>query len=176
MTPEERIRAGGVVLVFDVPNVSTRRLFTLAKAAKHCGRDLRLVVPVTAHTEKLTHLRRDRKAPYDANVVQKSLEDAEVEILPLDAKTAEAVAAQLHAWFPGDEDWQDAKWRRLHGGVRRGENNKPPATIDWYTAALCPPGSIVVTDDAGVEYHGCERIESAVLEVVLREIATMVLR
>jgi len=172
MTSEERVRAGGVVLVFDVPNVPTKRLFALAKAAVDRGKALRLLVPVTAHTEKITHLRRTPGRPYDATVVQKALEDAGIEILPLDAEIANAVAEHICARFPTDEAWQDAKWRRLHGDAPRGVGNKPPATIDWYTAALCPPGAIVVTDDTGVEYHGCQTIRSTALESVLRELST----
>ena len=163
MTPEERVRAGGVVLVFDAPNVPTKQLLALAKAAMHHGRAMRLLVPVTAHTEKLTHLRRVLGARYDATVVRKALEDAGIEILPLDVETANAVTEHVCARFPTDEAWQDAKWRRLHGDVPRGAGNKPPATIDWYTAALCPPGAIVVTDDTGVEYHGCQTMRSAAL-------------
>src|SRR4051812_44672682 len=120
MTPEERVRAGGVVLVFDAPNVPTRRLFELARAAKDRGKALRLLVPVTAHTEKLTHLRRPLGARYEATVVRKSLQDAGIEVVPLDADTAEALAEHLCARFPTDEAWQDAKWRRLHGDTPRG--------------------------------------------------------
>jgi hypothetical protein len=172
MTPEERVRAGGVVLVFDAPNVSTTQIFALAKAAVDRGKALRLLVPVTAHTEKLTHLRRALGARYDATMVRKALEDAGVEIMPLDVEAANAVAEHICARFSTDEAWQDAKWHRVHGDTPRGASNKPPATIDWYTAALCPPGAIVVTDDMGVEYHGCQTMKSAALATVLRELST----
>jgi hypothetical protein len=168
MTPEERVRAGGVVLVFDAPNVPVGRLFALAKLARDRGVALRLVVPVTAHTEQVIHLRRARGATYDPSVVRKALQDAGVEILPMDAQTAEGVAGRLCAWFPTDAAWQDAKWQRLHGDTPRGASRKPPATIDWFTAALCPPDAIVVTDDAQAEYRSCATIGSRVLESLLR--------
>jgi hypothetical protein len=171
MTPEARIRAGGVVLVFDAPNVPTRKLFALAKAAKLHGHGLRVVVPVTAHTEKLTRLRHDKGVLYDAEAVRKALEDAGVEILALDAAAAERVAERLWTWFPTRDAMHDARWRRLYGETPRSPHRHVPGTIDWYTAALCPPGGIVVTGDAGAEFRDCEVIGPGALESVLREMA-----
>ncbi len=174
MTPEDRIRAGNAVLVFDAPNVPVKKLFTLAKNAKTYINDLRVVVPVTAHTEHLIHLRRtigsNPTQSYDATIVRKALEDVGVEIILLDLEAAESIAERLCQWFPTQDAWLDAKWRRLHGDTPRSAR-KPPATIDWYTAAMCPPGGIVVTDDTGVEFQGCDILRSPALEVVLREIA-----
>lgn len=172
MTPEDRVRAGGVVLVFDAPNVPVKRLFALATAAREHGNALRLVVPVTAHTEKITHIQRNRGASYDATHVRLAFADTGVEVLPLDVETAGSIAARLYDWFPTAEAWQDAKWRRLHGDVPWSPNHHPPATIDWYTAAMCPPGGIVVTDDIRGEFRGCEVIRSGDLERVLRELST----
>src|ERR1700729_2435487 len=93
MTPEDRVRASGVVLVFDAPNVPVKKLFDLAVVVKEHGRSLRLVVPMTAHVEKLAHLRRGKGALYDAVKVRQSLEDAGVDILPLDAEAGEGIAA-----------------------------------------------------------------------------------
>lgn len=172
MTPEERVRAGGAVLVFDAPNVPVRKLFALAKAAKEHGEDLCLVVPVTAHVEQVAHIRRRRGASYDATHVRKALEDAGVEVLPLDAEAAESLAERLCQWFPDAEAWQDAKWKKLYGDAPRGAGRHPPATIDWYTAALCPAKAIVVTDDSGAEFRSCDIIGSGALEAVLRTLAT----
>jgi hypothetical protein len=171
MTPEDRIRAGRVVLVFDVANVATRELFDLAVAAKDYGQSLRLVVPVTAHTEKLMDLRQAKGRSYDAEEVRQGLADVGVEVLPLDEAAAESIAQRLCAWFPTRDAWQDAKWKRLHGDAPRSANRRAPATIDWYTAALCPPDAIVVTNDTGAEFRGCEVIKSDALERVLRELA-----
>jgi hypothetical protein len=171
MTPEDRVRAGNVVLVFDAANVPARKLFGLASDAKNFGVNLRLVVPVTAHAEKLMDLRQHKGASYSAEVVRQALRDAEVEILSLDAEAAESVAARLWNWFPRREDWLDAKWKRLRGDERRSAHQRPPATIDWYTAAMCPPGAIVVTDDTGAEFRACDVIRSAALEAILRELS-----
>jgi hypothetical protein len=126
MTPEARVRAGGVVLVFDAPNVPVKKLFDLAVVVREYGNALRLVVPMTAHVEKIAHLRRAKGASYDAAQVRQALEDAGVEILSLDAEAAEAIAERLCQWFPTGEAWQDAKWRRLHGGQPRSPNRHPP--------------------------------------------------
>lgn len=172
MTPEDRVRAGGVVLVFDAPNVSVKKLFALALVVKDHGKAVCLVVPMTAHVEKLAHLRRHKGARYDAAKVRQSLEDAGVDILPLDAEAAESVAERLCQWYPTADAWQDAKWHRLYGDGPRSPNKHPPATVDWFTAASCPPGGIIVTDDSGVEFSKCDTITLEVLERVLRELST----
>ena len=172
MTPEDRVRAGGVVLLFDAANVPTGKLFKLAKTAKHCGAKLRVVVPIAAHVERLTHLRRSLKgAIYDAAQVREALEDAGVEVWPLDAEAAEAIAERLCHWFPTSDAWQDAKWKRLYGDQARGKDRHPPATVDWFTAAACPSDGIVVTGDTGGEFSMCETIEPAALERILHDLA-----
>ena len=159
------------MLVFDAPNVPTTKLFDLAVAAKDHGQSLRLVVPVTAHAEKLMDLRQAKGRSYDAEIVRQALADVGVEILPLDAPAAESIAKRLCARFPTRDAWQDAKWMKLHNAPR-GADKRAPATIDWYTAALCPPDAIVVTDDTGAEFHGCTVIKSEALAGVLRELSS----
>lgn len=167
-TSEERIHLGDVTLVFDAANVSTKRLFKLAKDAVNRGERIRAVVPVTAYIEKVLDLRQTRQSNYDAAVVRAALEDAQVIVLELGVEAAEAAAARLHAWFSNDADWQAAKRKRL-----RFEATKPaPATIDWVTAAMCPEGAIVVTDDTGAEWLGCDRIGSKALANALAGLAT----
>lgn len=171
MTPEARVRAGGVVLVFDAPNVSVKKLFALASVVKNHGNGLRLVVPMTAHVEKIARLRREKRERYDAAQVAQSLGDVGVDILPLDMAAAELIAERLCAWFPSSDAWQDAKWRRLHGDQPRSASKHPPATVDWFTAASCPPDGIVVTGDSRGEFSSCETIHPDALERVLREMA-----
>jgi hypothetical protein len=172
MTPEARVRAGNVVLVFDAPNVSVKKLFALALIVRDHGKSLRLVVPMTAHVEKIARLRREKGARYDAAKVRQALGDVGVDVLPLDAEAAEAIAERLCEWFPTSDAWQDAKWRRLHGNQPRSANEHPPATVDWYTAASCPADGIVVTSDTRGEFSHCETIKPDALEGVLREMAT----
>jgi hypothetical protein len=167
-TPEERIRLGDVTLVFDAANVSTKRLFKLAKDAVGRGTRLRAVVPVTAHIEKVLDLRQTRQSAYDAARVRAALEDAQVEVLPLDVEAAEAAAARLHTWFPTDDEWQAAKRARL----RFGANEPAPATIDWITSAMCPEDAIVVTDDKGAEWRGCDTIGSKELANAFANLTT----
>lgn len=163
-TSEERIRRGDVTLVFDAANVSTKRLFKLAKDAVVRGARIRAVVPVTAYVEKVLDLRQRKQSNYDAAVVRAALEDAQVIVLELGVEAAEAAAARLHAWFPNDADWQAAKQKRLGCGA----NEPAPATIDWVTAAMCPEGAIVVTDDTGAEWRDCDTIGSTELAEALR--------
>lgn len=166
MTPEERIRTTEVMLVFDAANVPTKRLFKLAKEALARGARVRAVVPVTAHLEKLLDLRQAKHAAYDGRKVREALQDARVEILPLDVDAAEVAAARLHTWFPNNDEWQAAKRERL--GL--GGNANAPATIDWVTAAMCPEDAIVVTDDQGAEWGKCERMGSQELQDVLAKL------
>lgn len=167
-TCEERIRLGDVTLVFDAANVSTKRLFRLVKDAMKLGAQLRAVVPVTAYIKKVLDLRQAKQSNYDAAMVRAALEDAQVDVLPLDVEAAEASAARLHAWFPTDADWQAAKQKRL----RFGATKPAPATIDWVTAAMCPEGAIVVTDDTGAEWRDCDTIGSKELAEAVRTLAT----
>ena len=168
MTPEERIQAGGVTLVFDAANVSTATLFRLAKAALSSGVEVRCVVPATAHLEKLFDTRQKKGAEYRAAIVRAALEDAGVEVLSLDAGQAELAAERLYGWFPDNESWQQAKRARI-GKI--GNVGAAPATIDWVTAAMCPNEAIVITDDRGQEFRGCERMGSEELRVALTGLA-----
>jgi hypothetical protein len=169
MTPEDRVRAGGVVLVFDAANVPAAKLFRLAKDAKRRVENLRVVVPIVAHIEELAHIRRRLKgAKYDASIWRKNLELAEVEVWPLDVEAAEAIAERLCAWSPTSGAWQDARWRRLHGDQSpRSANKHPPATVDWFTAASCSPEGIVVTVDTRGEFSSCDTIHPDALARVL---------
>jgi hypothetical protein len=167
-TPEERLRAGEGTLVFDAANVPTKKLFALALAARRRGASIEVLVPATSHIEVLLDLRQSTQARYDAAKVFEVLGHNEVTVVPLDLNAADRAAARLHAWFPTQTEWQDAKRKRLNiAGTGRA-----PATIDWITAAMCPEGAIVVTDDTGTEWRGCDVIGSAELEGILRRLAT----
>lgn len=169
MNAEDRIRAGKVVLVFDAPNGPTSRLFKLAEKA--ADRGIKCVVPVTAHIETLGHLRRKHAADYDVGKIKHALEDAGVRVIFInDDAAANSIIERLFEWFPTDGDWQDAKWKQLYGATR-GPTRRAPATIDWFTAAMCPRDAIVVTSDKGAEYVRCERITWERLEKTLRESA-----
>jgi hypothetical protein len=168
MSPEDRIRGGNAVLVFDAPNVSAGTLLRLAKAAANSGN--RCVVPVTAHIETLAHIRRKHATDYDAGKIKQALEDTGVRVMMIDDDTANSIVERLFEWFPTDDDWQNAKWERLCEGVPRVKSRHPPATIDWFTAAMCPRDAIVVTSDKGSEYQRCDRIGWEKLERILKEL------
>ena len=94
-TLEERLRAGGAILVFDAANVSTKTLFALANAARERGTKLHLIVPITSYVEKVFDIRQARapeRPPYDPGVVLKALGDKQVDIVSLDVDAAEAAA------------------------------------------------------------------------------------
>ena len=168
MSLNDRLRAGEVTLVFDAANLSTKKLFELVKRAGLRGANIKRLIPATAHWEKVLHLRQNKGPLYRGDDVRLALQDAGVEIVPLDADAVDVATARLCEVFPTAAHGQEAKKKRL-GLARAG---RVSATIDWVTASMCPAGTVVVTDDKGVEFHGCETVSSTELAEALVEFGT----
>ena len=151
------------------------RLSALTIAA--ASRGTTLVIPALIHAERVFQLRRLHGTTFNATVIQSWFQSyaGVVVIEPLDVPAAESVASALHARYPVDADWRQAKCVAYH----RCAGTQPPAgagarrcgaPLDLYVAALASPQRPVITEDHGPEWGGAPegsvlRYEEALLRL-----------
>lgn len=171
MTPEERIRAGGVVLALD-----TNALKGFKRLARLCNQvnllregpaplDLRLCVPAVVHMELLFDLRQAYGPAFDPEAVVRGLFDKGLSVASFEERHAEHAAARLGQSFPDVSSWHEAKRKRCLRCLKISEQAEQVkasgkgcgATVDWVIAAhAAHEGWILVTNDTGPEFAGLE--------------------
>lgn len=125
--------------------------------------DIRIAVSAVVYTEMLFAYRRQHGERFDGEMIAATLRDRNVEVVQLDQRAGESMAAVLARWFPTNDGWNAEK--------------KTSGNLDWHIAAhaMSVEQATLLVHDKRVEFSKVERkAELAdVLEALQQELAAL---